>query len=341
MSSRRNLISCIIATVALATFGGCRRTEPTEQQLRQELDARSEKATNAKSTRPRIKELDSLTRPQLLQQMIDRQKSIYGTDDRQEWYEMTPNLQALSNSVAALFDGGDLVESGGQVSISSVPLGVRFQLCSSQKFVNEPSAAYCTGFVVGPDLIATAGHCVDEQNVTSKRVVFGYRMLTAGNSVLNVPAADVYKGSQMVAKIYTDANADWALFRVDHPFVGHPALAIRRQGTITKGEPVFVIGHPSGLPVKYAGNATVLDSAPKEYFRSNLDTFGGNSGSPIFNANTGIVEGVLVRGGPDYRSSGSCNVAVVCPTTGCDGEDGTRTTEFCQYLPQGNISQLK
>ncbi len=47
---------------------------------------------------------------------------------------------------------------------------------------------------------------------------------------------------------------------------------------------------------------------------ANLDTYGGNSGSPVFN-----------------------EVSNVCPTTGCRGEDVTRTTEFADSVPENPI----
>jgi hypothetical protein len=42
--------------------------------------------------------------------------------------------------------------------------------------------------------------------------------------------------------------------------------------------------------------------ADKGYaFLTNLDTFYGNSGSPVFNLNTLLVEGILVSGDSDYK----------------------------------------
>jgi V8-like Glu-specific endopeptidase len=59
------------------------------------------------------------------------------------------------------------------------------------------------------------------------------------------------------------------------------------------------MGHPSGLPMKYADGAKVFGNFDN-YFSTNLDTFGGNSGSPVFNAKTNEVVGILVRGDIDY-----------------------------------------
>ena len=66
------------------------------------------------------------------------------------------------------------------------------------------------------------------------------------------------------------------------------------------------------------------------YFSSNLDTFGGNSGSAVFNADTGEVEGILVRGEADYvndRRRG-CKVPNQCSDGGCRGEEVTRITNI-------------
>lgn len=42
-----------------------------------------------------------------------------------------------------------------------------------------------------------------------------------------------------------------------------------------------------------------------------LDSFSGNSSSPVFNSDTGIVEGLMVRGNDDYKFSLRLN----CSTT--------------------------
>lgn len=96
---------------------------------------------------------------------------------------------------------------------------------------------------------------------------------------------------------------------------------------------MFVIGHPCGLPQKYAPGAKVRDNTPVPFFVANLDTYGGNSGSSVFNAGNGTVEGILVRGANDFISNGQCYVSLVCPTTGCRGEDVTRATVWSGKLP--------
>ena len=85
---------------------------------------------------------------------------------------------------------------------------------------------------------------------------------------------------------------DFALIQLDRKVTDRRILDYRRKGRISKGENLVVIGHPSGLPTKIADGAYVK-SLKNKFFRANLDTYGGNSGSAVFNANTGVVEGIV------------------------------------------------
>lgn len=81
------------------------------------------------------------------------------------------------------------------------------------------------------------------------------------------------------------------------------------------------------MALKVAENAFVRYNSNSSCITCNLDIYGGNSGSPIFNSETHEVEGILVRGETDFEASGNCNVSLICPTTSCRGEDITRTIE--------------
>ena len=91
---------------------------------------------------------------------------------------------------------------------------------------------------------------------------------------------------------------------------------------------MLVIGHPSGLPTKIANRAYVRSNSHAAFFQANLDTYGGNSGSAVFDALTGVVEGILVRGERDYiyDYDRRCMISKKCPDDGCRGEDVSRIT---------------
>ena len=46
----------------------------------------------------------------------------------------------------------------------------------------------------------------------------------------------------------------------------------RRIRNLEDDEDVFVIGHPSGLPLKFANGAQVRDNSPSSFFVANLET---------------------------------------------------------------------
>ncbi len=264
-----------------------------------------------------------------------RQRVIYGVDNREDLFNITD--QAILNSadsVVSLLDAADVVDNGNSTStLTTQNFGTSLNLCNTEPFRNQPICAFCSGFLVTPDIVATAGHCVDTSSVTNTRFVFGYRMTNATNAQTVINNNEIYRGASIIGRQLTTGGADWALVRLDRRVTNHRVTPVRRTGTIPNNQAVYVIGHPSGLPIKYAPGANVRDNTPAAFFVANLDTYGGNSGSPVFNANTHEVEGILVRGENDFVMNGTCRVSLVCPNTGCRGEDCTKTTQFSNLVP--------
>ncbi|MBN1444447.1 MAG: trypsin-like peptidase domain-containing protein [Planctomycetes bacterium] len=265
-------------------------------------------------------------------------KVIYGADDRRDVYQVTdPDLLAAWDSTVALVSRSDLSSGpGGSYTLPSRTFGVDYDLCPAEPYFDQPDPAWCSGFLVAPDLVATAGHCVEVgQDCADVAFVFGFRMLDAATPVLTFEASQVYFCRGIVGGMVDDAGADWAVIRLDREVPDHEPLPIRRQGKIEDGAPLVIIGHPSGLPAKIAGGANVRDNGAATYFTANLDAYGGNSGSAVFNADTLQVEGILVRGEEDFelQMAGDCWESVRCPDDGCGGEDVTRITMLDQFIP--------
>lgn len=266
----------------------------------------------------------------------DKQRVIYGTDDRRDMYQVTdPTILNDADSVVVLIDKDQIIDNGnGTSTITGTKFAIRNNLCSQEKFRNQLCAGFCSGFLVAADVIATAGHCVNTGSLplAETRFVFGFRMTSATNARTVIPNTEIYRGIQVIDKRHTQNGPDWALVRLDRPVTNHPIVRIRRAGKIANNQAVHVIGHPVGLPTKYAPNAQVRENNASAFFVANLDTYGGNSGSPVFNSNDHTVEGILVRGATDFVSVGNCNVSNVCPTSGCSGESVNRTTEFSHLI---------
>jgi Trypsin-like peptidase domain len=302
------------------------------EELLKELRAReAKKSANAPEeafhTDEGLKNVDSEV---IARELRDKQKVIYGTDNRVDLFQINdPLILGNADGVVALFDRGDVVDNGnGTSTIQTQNFGIARNLCATERFRDQPIGCFCSGFLVAPDIITTAGHCVDNAGVNNVRFVFGFRMVNASNATTIVNNTEIYRGIRIVGRQLINNGADWALVQTDRPVTNHRIVQIRREGRIGNNQGVYVIGHPVGLPTKFADGANVRDNSPAAFFIANLDTYGGNSGSPVFNRDTHIVEGILVRGETDFTSQGTCNVSLVCPDTGCRGEDCTRTTEF-------------
>ena len=268
---------------------------------------------------PELREVPSSA---MAESVIYRQKSIYGFDRRKDFSDIRdPNILKVSDSVAGMFTLDHLQQNAQGVRIVGPTLASAFNLCTGEAFEDQPVGAYCTAFVVGPDVIATAGHCVNQ--LANSRVVFGFRKSTNG-IVRDIPNSDVYKPIQIVARKEVNDGVDFALIRLERQVTNHAPLALHTDGKIGQGMGVYVVGYPSGLPLKVATDAYVSQVNDNGYFVSNLDTFGGNSGSPVLSFSSNLVEGILVRGDTDYQRTGTCARAFVCPSeTGCRGEDST------------------
>ena len=313
------------------------------EQLRQELLARGASGHGLISAALAFEKIDlggaSALAPfaseHIVAMLREKQKAIYGTDDRKDLYDVNlgPVLQN-SESVCSLFRASRVKDNGdGTSTLVLGRFGTSNNLCPDEPFVNQPVGAFCSGFLVAPDLIATAGHCVNQDNVTTIRFVFGYRMTDPGAAPTNIPNSNIYAGAAVVGRVLTKNAADWCVVRLSRPVAGRAPLQMRRAGRIADGQSIYVIGHPCGLPAKFADGANVRTNTQPSFFTANLDTYGGNSGSPVFNADTHQVEAVLVRGAPDFVPKGVCMVSAVCSTNGCDGEDCTRVTEFAAIVP--------
>ena len=261
-------------------------------------------------------------------------KVIYGDDDRENISELsTQSNLNHADSVVALFLDKKVIDNGnGTSTLQTEIFGKAQNLCAGERFWEQPVGAFCSGFLVAPDIIVTAGHCVKPDDVTDIRFVFGFRMQNATTPTTIINNSEIYRGVEVIDRQEISNGPDWAVVRIDRPVINHPIAKIRRIGKINDVQAVYVIGHPVGLPAKFAGGATVRNNQPKAWFVADLDTFGGNSGSPVFNSDTHEVEGILVRGDVDFVPKGNCWVVQVLPTTGGRGEDCTRTTEFSHLI---------
>lgn len=231
-------------------------------------------------------------------------KAIYGADSRIEVVQSkNPLHHKLANSVAAMVKKTKIKSIGNGVSsLSSETLEDVLDICSSARFAKQQAASDCTGFLVAPNLIATAGHCIAKDQCKNFNWVFDYKLSDAKKTqVGSVKNSNIYSCKRVVDHEFSRfsiGSPDWAVIELDRPVINRAPLKLSTH-TPDVSSSVFVIGTPGGIPLKVA-NGKVRNNFG-DYFSTNLDTFGGNSGSPVFDTRTGSVAGILVRGDVDYK----------------------------------------
>lgn len=318
--------------------------------------------------------LQSYSSLELAQAIYDKTKPAYQGAARSQDLVVTPlsirtRVFAAADAVVALVDSSLLVDNhDGTHTLKTKQFGPTYYICPPdnpehvlEPFYDQPTAAYCTGFLVSSregeaNLVVTAGHCVLPQlhPLQSVRVVFGYRLeMKAGGytAVTTIRDEDIFSGRNIVGSRCTvvsnsgrpdckTCDPDWAIVQLDRAATNHHPARLRQQ-PVTNGMPLYVIGYPCGLPAKYADGASVADNSDPTYFISPIDTYGGNSGSPLFCADDDSVAGILVSGSPDWQLIDNvCAVSLVCPFTkadcqaeSCGGEVANRVTLLSTQIP--------
>ncbi len=288
-------------------------------------------------------------------------KVIYGKDHRKEVSHASAFVQELARSTATLIPVKELTpdpDNAASYKLSQTTLkqwlenssssksvrklfsddivaatkeGITF--CTTERFVNQPNPGMCSGFLIAPDLIVTAGHCKELENFCSDyKWVFDFKTdKDTGRAPTDVGQDNVYGCKRVVSgALSTVLNLDYAIVQLDRFVKGRRPLKISTDKTIADQTPLVMIGSPSGLPLKVASGAAVRTNVHPFFFSANLDSYQGNSGSAVFNSKTWVVEGILVRGETDFVKNPvlMCVQSNMCKDSKCRGEDVSRMTSI-------------
>ncbi|EQC46978.1 trypsin [Bacteriovorax sp. BSW11_IV] len=235
--------------------------------------------------------------------------AVFVNDDREN-IEKTP-YQSLSSSVLAQISSDKIKDSELEKIIPFMRVKNHYDrpFCEGIRFEKESQASDCSGFYIGDGLLMSAGHCFVEPSETivegnndlckNKKWVTNYLVSNTGpNGNIHLDNSDVYLCEKIVVALNTRV-IDFAIVKIKGDLSKLQALKLNFN-EVQRGDRVSVAGYPTGLPLKYAANASVYsNSKSQSYFKSDLDTFAGNSGSPIFDKKLNVVA-VLTAGEVDY-----------------------------------------
>jgi len=287
-------------------------------------------------------------------------KVIYGDDNRMEYSQAPAQLQTLADSTFGMIKKSQLVKNANldTVLLTKQTLSNTMRVCPDEKFARQPLAPICSGFLVADDILVTAGHCYEQGWQASPEMVCedfswvqGYKVESNGTVNNKISQNRIYNCAKVIQSQLTEDGLDFAVIKLDRKVVGVKPLKFRKEGKVPSNANLVVIGHPSGLPLKITNNGQILDNQDTYTFATNLDTFQGNSGSVVIDLNSGLVEGILVRGKTDYIQSTievqgktyACMRVNYCsadgktcqsndPSDRLKGEEVTRITVATQFL---------
>jgi len=248
------------------------------------------------------------------------EKVVYGKDDRKDIVKLDRSNAVevvalkVAQSTCLLTDRKRVSQrADGSLDLLLAPYEFNNKApCTGEAFRDQQVGGWCSGFLVGDDLVASAGHCFQapvESDVPNVAFVFGFCVDAQGRTPSRFKAEQVYFGKTMV-KHQQNVDGDYALIRLDRKVTspGAVPLPVRREGAPALGAQIGMVGYPSGLPAKaaYGDQTKIYEVAGDSWLRTNLDSFAGNSGSVVTDQN-GLVEGILVRGRRDYKLASSVN----------------------------------
>jgi len=164
----------------------------------------------------------------------------------------------------------------------------------------------CSAFLVGPNLVMTAGHCIDTQaaNTCDKvSVIFNHQ--EAGGSLpptSEMPTYDCVEIIDQTLGTGVDNADDYALFMVSgEPGETFGYLEVDFRPPVLN-EAITIIGHPNLLPQVISAGEVVAVYDHRTYY--DADTAGGSSGSPVLDANGQVI---AVHTNGDCTGGGGAN----------------------------------
>ncbi|SCX99481.1 Ankyrin repeat [Nonlabens sp. Hel1_33_55] len=240
----------------------------------------------------------------------DDSRGVFGDDDRYEVSDVS-GIEDYTRATAVMIPK----ESVYGNSLYGVTLRDRLtyqfgteNMDKNVKYLDQPTIAGCSGFLVAPDIMVSAGHCIlTDDDAKGFYWLFDYTTNLKSSEdgfFIEFDPDNLYEINEVLeGKLEGEGEyqKDYVVMRLDRKVKDRKPYRIRTSGKPANEASVYTIGAPTGLPLKVALNSEVVENTPEQWFKTDIDAFPGNSGGPVFDPN-GFIEGILVRGAVEYAN---------------------------------------
>lgn len=238
-------------------------------------------------------------------------RGVFGEDGREEVNDVS-GITHYTNATAVMipknYVRGNKVYGYSLRQSLSMQFGVD-NFDENVKFLDQPTAANCTGFLVAPQILVTAGHCINSMEDADQWYwLFDYTNSMKWNlegNYVTIDLNNLYETSEILGSKFEgeedDELEDYAVLQLDRVVQNRLPYRIRTSGDPSLSTNVYTIGSPTGLPLKISIDSEVIEEGNDYWFKTDIDAFPGNSGGPVFDPN-GYIEGILVRGAVEYAN---------------------------------------
>ncbi|WP_328452088.1 trypsin-like peptidase domain-containing protein [Amycolatopsis sp. NBC_00438] len=144
------------------------------------------------------------------------------------------------------------------------------------------AAANGSGFLIGPNLVLTSCHNVDDREhgrATSATIDFDHTQTRRKNRLvrrLTLPPA------------HADPEHDWAVLELERS-VDRASLGLGTPYDVNVDDTVVIIQHPLGAPKQFAIEPLAVRHVDARWIQYLADTQHGSSGSPVFSSRMHVI----------------------------------------------------